>query len=537
MSFRAQLPQQFGNSPTARAILKRSGLAALLAAGVSIFAVPADATVITSATGNCGTGSIASTGTTASQLIIGCVATGSLEVNASSAGNGLTTATAGYTGGSIGLVSGYFTGSNGSVLVNGNGTAGSATLNITRAVEVGFSGGTGSLTVQNGGTAQVMTSGSEITIANSSSTGTATVDGANSLLSSGSRIYVGSFSNAVGSLTVSNGGRVQSTVAPGGFIDGALVIGAASNASGTVTVTGANSVISTNGLIVGDNEAGSTGSLTIQNGGAVNATVLADGTGAGLSIGAASGATVTVTGAGSSLNVAPVTSGFIASKEVNIGGFATGTLIVDQSASVNAAGTNVHVSGGAIGTQTGAAGLLTVKTGATLTADTVTVYQNGTLNGTGTIAADVVLNGGTLAPGNSPGTINVLGDLDLLSGNVSLEIGPGISDHFDVSGNVTIGKDVIVTLVFETTPSFDQVFDLESFFTHTGGFDFDPAFNLASQISVSGLAGGSSIFVMADGQRTGFSSPLGVPEPASIAFLLAGLGGLAAMRRRRKPAV
>ncbi|HXJ02365.1 MAG TPA: hypothetical protein VNH44_14175 [Micropepsaceae bacterium] len=234
MSSRAHLSQQFGNALSACATFKKTALAAVLAASVAVVAFPANATIITGG-GNCGTGALSTTGTTTSQLIIGCVATGSLEVNASSAGNGLTTGTAGYTGGSIGLVSGYFTGSNGSVLVNGNGTAGSATLNISRAVEVGFSGGSGSLTVQNGGTAQVTTSGSEITIANSNSTGTATVDGANSLLSSGARLYVGSFSNAVGTLTVSNGGKVQSTVAPGGFSDGAIVIGAGSNASGTVT--------------------------------------------------------------------------------------------------------------------------------------------------------------------------------------------------------------------------------------------------------------------------------------------------------------
>ncbi|HXJ02364.1 MAG TPA: PEP-CTERM sorting domain-containing protein [Micropepsaceae bacterium] len=285
---------------------------------------------------------------------------------------------------------------------------------------------------------------------------------------------------------------------------------------------------------MGDNEAGSTGSLTISNGGTANATVLADGTGAGFSVGADAGAQVTVTGLGSSINVAPITSGFVTGKEVNIGGFATGTLLVDQSAAFNAAGTNVHVSGGVNGTQTGATGLLTVKNGATLTADTVTVYKNGTLNGNGTIAANVVLNGGTLAPGNSPGTITVLGDLDLLSGHVSLEIGNGISDHFDVSGNVTIGKDVILTLILETTPSFDEIFDLESFFTHSGSFGFDPAFNLTSQVSVTGLGGGNAIIVTADGQRVDFSSPLGVPEPASIAILLAGLGWLAAMGRRRE---
>ena len=520
---------------TAPMAIRSKAFAAALAAGVSIFAFPAGATIITSGS-NSGTGTILTNGNTGSQLFIGISAAGSLEVNASSAGNGLTTLNANSTN-STSLIDGFFTNGAGTILVDGNGTAGSATLNSLKAIGIGVStgtagtGGTGNLTVQNGGLAKVLTNGFEITVGNSFSTGHVTVDGANSVLSSAARINVGSFADSTGTLTITDGALVQSNYAPGGFTDGAIVVGAASNASGTVTVD--NATLSTNGIIIGDNEAGSSGSLTVQNGGTANAMILADGTGAGLSIGAAAGAQVTVTGAGSTLGVAAITSGILAGKEINIGGFAAGTLLVDQSANVNAAGTDVHVSGGAFGTQTSAAGLLTVKNGATLTADAVTIYQNGTLNGNGTIAADVILNGGTIAPGNSPGTMNVIGDLDLLSGNVSLEIGNGISDHFDVSGNVTIGKDVIFTLIFETTPAFDEIFDLASFFT-SASLGFDPAFDLISQLSVTGLPGGSSIFVTADGQRVGFANAVGVPEPASILILLAGMGGLTAMRRRRK---
>jgi hypothetical protein len=58
--------------------LKKHAFAVMLAAGVSIFAIPAQATIIVSPTGNCNTTGAAS-GTATGQLTIGCVATGSLD--------------------------------------------------------------------------------------------------------------------------------------------------------------------------------------------------------------------------------------------------------------------------------------------------------------------------------------------------------------------------------------------------------------------------------------------------------------------------
>jgi fibronectin-binding autotransporter adhesin len=524
-----------------RTALRKSGLAVMLAAGVSIFAVPAHATVILTGS-NANTGTILTNGNDASQLFIGIGGTGAMTINASNTGNGITTVNANSTN-SNSVVDGYFTGGAGTITVTGNGAAGSATLNSLKGIGIGVSAGsaatagTGTLNVQSGGLVKVLTNDSEITLGNSFSTGNATVDGANSVLSSRARINVGSFQNATGTLTIQNSGRAESTFAPGGFSDGAIVIGAGQNASGTVTVQ-TGGTLATNGIIVGDTEAGSSGSLTVQSGGTATAAVLANGTGAGLSIGAASGAQVTVTGPGSSLSVAPITSGFVTGKEVNIGGFAQGSLLVDQSAIFNAAGANVHVSGGLNGTQTTAPGTLTVKNGASLTASTVTIYQNGTLNGNGTVNANVVLSGGAISPGNSPGTETINGNLDLLSGVLNLEIGSDvIADHLNVSGNVTIGTGVVFNLIFEYVPTFDKIFSLEDFFSISGGggFAFAPAFNLASQFSVQGLGAGSEIILTADGQRSVFATAAtGVPEPASIALLLAGIGGLAATRRRRK---
>ncbi|GJE57434.1 autotransporter-associated beta strand repeat-containing protein [Methylobacterium thuringiense] len=76
----------------------------------------------------------------------------------------------------------------------------------------------------------------------------------------------------------------------------------------------------------------------------------------------------------------------------------------------------------------------------------VNVNANGTLHGTGTIAGSVVVNGGTVSAGNSPGTLTVNGDYTLNAGATSLfELGArgvvgGISnDLIAVGGNLQLG--------------------------------------------------------------------------------------------------
>ncbi len=61
------------------------------------------------------------------------------------------------------------------------------------------------------------------------------------------------------------------------------------------------------------------------------------------------------------------------------------------------------------------AGTLSVN-GDISSSSVVTVNSGGTLGGTGTLPSTVINSGGTLAPGNSIGTINVSGDLNFNSG-------------------------------------------------------------------------------------------------------------------------
>jgi T5SS/PEP-CTERM-associated repeat protein len=371
-----------------------------------------------------------------------------------------------------------------------------------------------------------------ITIANSGSIGSATFSGSNSTLTSGSDIFVGAFTGATGTLTVQNGGVVNTGSA--GANSGALTAAASGNTNATIIVTGTGSTLNTHGLILGDGfDAGSNVSLTISNGGTVNVTTVA-GAGSGVGIGASGTGTITVTGAGSQLNIAPITSGFLAGKEVVIGGYGNGALVVDQSATVNAAGVNVIVSGGVFGTQTAYPGVVTVRNGAILTAASLTINPNGTLNGDGTVAANVILAGGTIAPGNSPGTLSINGNLTTTSGTFDLELASAaLVDHINVSGNVTIGKDTIFNLKFSYVPQANEIFDIQNFFSTAGLFTLDPNFDLATGLNVTGLAGGNTIIVTAGSQRIVIGAA--IPEPSTLLLFLAGLAlisGAAGLRRR-----
>ena len=75
----------------------------------------------------------------------------------------------------------------------------------------------------------------------------------------------------------------------------------------------------------------------------------------------------------------------------------------------------------------------------------VTIQAGATLKGTGSVGSLVIADGGILAPGNSPGTLDVVGDLTLNSGSISQfeldtagVVGGGVNDLVAVGGNLTL---------------------------------------------------------------------------------------------------
>lgn len=89
------------------------------------------------------------------------------------------------------------------------------------------------------------------------------------------------------------------------------------------------------------------------------------------------------------------------------------------------------------------------------------VIANGLLGGQGTIVGDVVMQGGVAGPGNSPGTLRVMGDMVLGSGStLALEMArDGRHDQLQVDGRLSIEPGASVQLSFlGGAPDVDQTF-------------------------------------------------------------------------------
>ena len=165
----------------------------------------------------------------------------------------------------LGLVSGatylgYNGGVGGTVAVTGNGTAGSATWAASDALYDGYAG-TGSLSISAGGAVSC----SGVYLGQNGGTGSASLDGAGSTLTTSGVSYLGSYTagnNGAGTMTVTNGAVFTS----GNSVDLGQTLGAA----GKLTIDGAGSAVNesgTSGLNVGY---GGSGTLMITNGAVLN---------------------------------------------------------------------------------------------------------------------------------------------------------------------------------------------------------------------------------------------------------------------------
>jgi len=113
-----------------------------------------------------------------------------------------------------------------------------------------------------------------------------------------------------------------------------------------------------------------------------------------------------------------------------------GHLIKQGTGRLNLTGTNNLDTGGAGGTVNINAGNLAIN--GPLTSSTVTVGSSGTLSGASTITGNVI-NNGTISPGNSIGTLTIVGNYTQATGSSYLvEVSPTAADLIAVSGTATI---------------------------------------------------------------------------------------------------
>ena len=431
-------------------------------------------------------------------------------------------------------------------------------------ISVGLAGGTGTLNVTDGSTVSVdSASGALLAVGRSSGSGTVTVEdgstislrdrdtaaGSNANLTLGrdrdvpdevidntggeggtgrmsvtdsdvsivsdngfAGIFVGREEDTVGELDLSGGGT--DVTVRSGTGDAGLTIGRDGGASGMVTVSDGAAVTldgESSSVSIG-REAGATGTLEISGGG----TVTVDGPNGDVTVGAA-----------------------FADFGRTAGG--TGSLEITGAGSVLSASDNVVVGapedfGGGTGS-----GRLTVADGGQLIADQLFIGTGGTLDGNGgSILADLVLDGGTIAPGASPGVLDVAGDFTILGGLLDLEIGgeaPGAFDAINITGDFLAPNpfDVSLSFIDGYVPVAGASFDL----LNVSGATADLAALFDGGLiglDIAGLDDGQTLsFSLAGGTLTGTVGGVSaVPLPASAPFLLAGLGALALLRRRRR---
>jgi len=235
---------------------------------------------------------------------------------------------------------------------------------------------------------------------------------------------------------------------------------------------------------------------------------------------AATGGNTTFSGAisGSTFGIAKTGSGTVTLSNTNsytgVTTISAGTLLLASTGSIS--------NSSAIDFTSSGAGTLNVSgvSGFQITA-------NQTLRGTGTVIGSLtVVSGGTLAPGNSPGTITFDNDLTLEAGSVSnFEINGLTASLYDLAlggdGSQTVNFGGTLNLVFQSgfnTLGTVKIFDFE---TYAGSF--------LGGVTTSGLASGyTASFSALDGGVTV------VPEPTTWMLLAFSLTALMVFRRRRQ---
>lgn len=481
---------------------------------------------------------------------------GAVEINAGSDGNGITDVTVD----SDAIVGIFFDSgdSSGLLRVIGDGTEGSATLTVGDRITAG-NGANGTIEIRDGG----IINANSVQLGSGSGDVSVIIDGKGSQLNAinGSLRFSDVAEGSTRELLITNGGVATANGEPENFLGSVRV-----NSLDSAVVDGVGSRIEfTSGLNV-------EGELVVQNGGAVVDT--------GSSVERDDFFSVligsrrdTLTGSTPPVAIIEVSgddSNIALTQDVVIGGFnllidadfsdpdnsiltfegTTAEVVVDDNGTFQT-DRNIRVStNDGLSNTDGSDGLnlsegygvLTVASGGTVIANQLTIEKNGQLNGDGgTIVADVVLDGGTIAPGMSPGILNIDGDLEVLDGLFEIEIagtGAGMFDQLNITGDLiaSMGFNIEISFLDSFIPQEGDIFNFLNIAGDSSIFDTPSLINFS--VNGGGLFGNNAALDFAGGNLSLVTdtSVAPVPLPAGFPMLVAGLVGLGWIGKRRKTA-
>ena len=310
-------------------------------------------------------------------------------------------------------VIGFDAGSSGLVVVTDVGSA----FSITDGIHVGGDGEGGLVAIAGG----VVQSSEGMLASTQASFGGALISGNGSAWLNSGKLVVANSGSA--ELHVEDGGRLTSVGAD---------IGRFSAGVGSVSVTGAGSTWDNSGdlHVAGEGE----GELSIAEGALVKVT----GT---TFIGTAAGS-FGIANIGAALGQAPLSPGKLETQKVAFGQ-GNGALVFNHTATnylfapaIEGAGTIALLSGSTTlsADSSGFTGQAIIDGGATLVVNgrlggTLHVLAAARLMGSGTVGSTTIAAGGTVAPGNSIGTLNIAGDVTFGAGSVyEVEVDPAGTD-------------------------------------------------------------------------------------------------------------
>ena len=202
-----------------------------------------------------------------------------------------------------------------------------------------------------------------------------------------------------------------------------------------------------------------------------------------------------------------------------------------------------------------------VVNGSIASSSGTTVNSGATLGGSGTVSALTVASGGTLSPGNSPGTLTASSATWNGGGTYVWEINnflgsEGTSwDFLNVTGSLAISAsagnrfiiDIVSLLAADNTAGLADEFDAFANYsfaiaTAAGGITgFSSSYfdiltsGFANSMNPEGASASGSWGILQDGNsiKLSYTAATAIPEPATGGLLLMGLGVVAAWRRRR----